>query len=250
VLQAAVTGELTREWRESHQGEIDELHFDTNKNSMYLEKIVNPYGWGVFKFEELITKSQNGLSKRNSELGDDVIVLRLADITSDMVNTEKKRYIKCSKQEIDNYELHKDDLLCIRVNGSRDLVGRVIRISELPETMLFCDHFIRFKLKNDNMAKYLSLYLNSDLIRKYIEKNMVSSAGQNTVSQGTYFNIMVTLPSIQEQYKILEYIEQAFSIISNLDKTIEINLKKISHTRQSILSQAFTGNLIPRELEL
>jgi len=77
---------------------------------------------------------------------------------------------------------------------------------------------------------------------------MVSSAGQNTVSQGTILAIRIPLPPLVEQRKIIEELERRFSIIEEVEAIIEANLKRAERLRQSILKQAFSGTLVPQNL--
>jgi type I restriction enzyme S subunit len=55
------------------------------------------------------------------------------------------------------------------------------------------------------------------------------------------------LPSWTEQNKIVEELELIFSVTNQLEKTIDTNIKRAEKLRQSILKQAFTGQLVPQE---
>jgi type I restriction enzyme S subunit len=79
VLQAAVEGRLTAEWREAHpEVEPNEAHQIEFILSSELPKLPNSWNW--ISFSQLIKGSQNGISKRRSDDGNPVHVLRLADI--------------------------------------------------------------------------------------------------------------------------------------------------------------------------
>ncbi len=95
---------------------------------------------------ELITLSQNGFGKRRSRIGTATIVLRLADIVDGEISLNDVRRIGATDNEIEKYLLIENDLICIRVNGSPNLVGRFVIFESAPETITFCDHFIRFRL--------------------------------------------------------------------------------------------------------
>jgi len=56
--------------------------------------------------------------------------------------------------------------------------------------------------------------------------------------------ILIPFPSINEQYRIVEEIEQRFSIADEVEKVAEISIKQAESLRQSILKRAFEGRLV------
>ena len=203
-------------------------------------------------FSDLVKSSQNGISKRSGKEGVELKVLRLADISNLEINYSSPRCIKLTSSEINKYKLLKDDLICIRVNGSKNLVGRLIITSEKDDlnNWAFCDHFIRFSLDLSNaVPKYYYYYFHIKEVRQYIDENMVSSAGQNTVSEGTVKSVLVPFSSHSEQQAIVQEIETRLSVCDKIEQDIKDNLEKAEALRQSILKKAFEGKLLnEREL--
>ncbi|QAA82664.1 hypothetical protein EI546_13470 [Aequorivita sp. H23M31] len=198
-------------------------------------------------FEKIIESSQNGIAKRKGTDGREIKVLRLADITNLEIDNSSSRSIILKDNELVKYKLNEGDLIVIRVNGSVDLVGRFIHVSHKDEIELwaFCDHFIRFSLDlNKCMSKFYYYFFQLSKVRKFINHNMVSSAGQNTVSQGTIKSISVPLISIQEQHQIVQEIESRLSVCDKVEESIVDSLAKAEALRQSILKKAFEGKLL------
>jgi len=163
------------------------------------------------------------------------------------IDNSSPRSILLNDKELDKYKLCEGDLLAIRVNGSIDLVGRFVHISNKDETEVwaFCDHLIRVKLdKKISEPKFYYYYLQIPEVRKFIHENMVSSAGQNTVSQSTVKSISVPVASIEEQHQIVSDIENRLSVCDTVEKDIAYSLEKAQALRQSILKQAFEGKLL------
>lgn len=170
---------------------------------------------------DLLTDSQNGLSKRNGDEGVLTPVLRLSDIFNGEINETNPREISLTSSEIQKYGLTAGDLVCIRVNGSKGLVGRVVPFRS-KRKWAYCDHFIRLRPRHDIVdSRYVAHYLQTKVVRRHIELNMVSSAGQNTVSQGTMLNVVVPLPSLVEQRRTVEEIEKQFSRIDEAVATLQ-----------------------------
>jgi type I restriction enzyme S subunit len=198
-------------------------------------------------FEDFIDTSQNGLSKRTGTTGEEYKVLRLADITNNMIENSSPRKIVMDENEIEKYKIKNDDLICIRVNGSKDLVGKLVHVSTQNEkdNWAFCDHFIRFRLNPTKaFSKYFHYYFSTVIVRKYIHDNMVTSAGQNTVSQGTIKNVPVPVCSLKEQQLIVSELESKLTVCDKIEETINQSLLQAETLRQSILKKAFEGKLV------
>jgi len=278
VLKAAVTGELTKEWREANKTKLEaasqllerilkerrqkweeqqleqfkakgKIPKDDKWKERYKEpqkpedKLEIPSTWVCSSFDELVIDSQNGISKRRGKEGLDTHVLRLADITNGEIDESTPRDILLTENERDKYLLKENDLLCIRVNGSNDLVGRMIKVS-IKEEWGFCDHFIRFRLPVDQIEMaFVELFFDSQYARDFIDKNKVSSAGQNTVSQSTMGRIVIPIPTATEQKQIMERVIEKHVAIKRLDIEIDNQLKKAEKNKQSILAYAFQGKI-------
>jgi type I restriction enzyme S subunit len=200
-------------------------------------------------FGDLLEGSQNGLSKRSGE-GEAVRVLRLANITDGQIDEADPREINLTSKEIEKYQLQHGDLVCIRVNGSPSLVGRLVFFNS-ANRWAYCDHFIRFRPRGDLVdPRYLNHYFSTQAVRRHIELNVVSSAGQNTVSQGTMLGIPVPLPTLNEQHRIVSEIEKQFSrldeAVANLQR-VKANLKRY---KASILKAAVEGRLVETEASI
>ena len=204
-------------------------------------------GHSVVPLNDLILESQNGLSKRSGADGVETPVLRLGDIKAGAIDESDPREIRLTAKELAQYALQQGDLVCIRVNGSKALVGRVIQF-RANRVWAYCDHFIRFR---PNQAlidhRYLAHYFNSQTVRRHIELNMVSSAGQNTVSQGTMLDIPVPCPGLETQREIVAELEKQFSrldeAVANLQR-VKANLKRY---KASVLKAAVEGRLVETE---
>lgn len=223
VLSAAVTGKLTEDWREKN--------LDSNT-------------WNKLSLSELSPDFLNGISKRSSSIGEPEVVLRLADITNYQVNEGDFRKIKLSEKEKEKYSLKNDDILIIRVNGSKDIVGRFVLYNS-SRSYTYCDHFIRLRLNTTKiLPAYLVMSSNTFQTRTFIMNNMVSSAGQNTVNQTVLGQIEFNVPSVEEQKEIINRVKSLMALADQAEQQIEKAEKRVDKLTQSILAKAFRGELI------
>lgn len=202
-----------------------------------------PPGWSAVTLGEIVTDAQNGCSARTGT-GTPTVVLRLADVSTDgSVATEGLRRIPLAESDANKYRLEPGDLLAFRVNGSRDIAGRVINYKG-ASGHAYCDHFIRFRVDATQAdSDFVAAAFKAPAPRAAVEAAMVSSAGQNTVSQGTLRAVPLPLPPLEEQRRIVRKLgtlnERSRRARDALD-SIPPLLEKL---RQSILAAAFRGDL-------
>jgi type I restriction enzyme S subunit len=91
------------------------------------------------------------------------------------------------------------------------------------------------------------MFLSSETGRQTILEKARTTAGQFNVNLATLRSIPIPLPPLVEQAEIMKIIELIFSVT---DKTEEIINKQIAiseRLRQSILKDAFAGQLVPQD---
>lgn len=194
---------------------------------------------------ECLISLQNGIAKRSGTYGTPVKVLRLSNITNDSVIADSEmRSINLTTTEQQKYLLDEEDGIFVRVNGSTNRVGRLILIDKDKE-YAYCDHLIRCKFDTGVVIpKFIKLCLDTQHSRNYMMNNLVSSAGQNTISQTTIRNLPLWIPDLIDQERIVYEIESRLSVYESIEKTIIDTLQQATAMRQSILKQAFEGGLL------
>ena len=197
-----------------------------------------PNGWAVCNLSSLIPQFQNGASSRGDKSGQDVIVLRLADIKNWQVSLQDTRSIQIQEKSIARYSLEKGDVLIIRVNGSADIVGRFITCHENFDA-IYCDHFIRMRFPIECFSPaYLGLLGSSALIRNRISNLFISTAGQKTVNQSHINSLIVSLPPLSEQERIVAKANQLMTLCEQL-KTLVSDAQSIQVTiAETLVDQA------------
>jgi type I restriction enzyme S subunit len=59
--------------------------------------------------------------------------------------------------------------------------------------------------------------------------------------------LIVALPPLAEQRRIVAEVERRLSVVSALEATVAANLRRAERLRQSILKRAFEGKLVPQD---
>ncbi len=232
LLQLAVMGKLVPQDSNDEPVRVP-LDMDEKDEAFNL-----PNGWQWIRLNSLLPEFQNGASSRGDKNGKDVVVLRLADIKNWKVSLKDTRILAISEGAIDKYTLQKNDVLVIRVNGSADIVGRFILCDEDLEA-IYCDHFIRMRIPTTALfPEYLVLLGSSVLIRNQIEELFVSTAGQKTVNQKHIGSLVITLPPLAEQHRIVAKVDELMALCDALKARIKDAQTTQLHLADAVVEQA------------
>ena len=158
------------------------------------------------------------------------------------VSMRETRSLQIKEDSIGRYSINKGDVLIIRVNGSADIVGRFICCEEDYDA-IYCDHFIRMRFRVDLFEpEYLSLIGSTRLVRERIEKLFVSTAGQKTVNQKHIGSLVLAIPPIAEQKRILKAVDE----LTHMCNQLKIQVSKEKHIRIQ-LADAMAGQALKNQ---
>ena len=73
-------------------------------------------------------------------------------------------------------------------------------------------------------------------------KTGISDSGVN-LTQKRFGELMVSLPPLVQQERIVAEVERRLSVVEELEATVTANLQRATRLRQAILQQAFSGSL-------
>ncbi|WP_422351006.1 restriction endonuclease subunit S [Flagellimonas sp.] len=221
----------------------------SNLNSeLLLNKAKLPTSWLYNVLISVIEMPKYGTSRKCTYDNSGTAVLRIPNLKSGIIDEEDLKYAFFTEDEKEPYLLKEGDILTIRSNGSVDLVGRCSIIRKMNTDKLYAGYLIRLRpLANIVDSRYLLNVLESQDLRTQIVLKAKSTSGVNNINSGELSSLIIPLCSKGEQTKIADLIESRFSVIDNLELTIESGLQKSEALRQSILKMAFEGKLVPQD---
>ena len=205
-----------------------------------------PENWAWVRLQSFCTMS-NGTAKRNGADGTHTTVLRLADLGEDDIFYSGTRSVILTDEEIAKYSLSDGDILFIRVNGSKENVGKSYFFEGQPFPVAYCDHLIRCTPSTVLHGKLLSMFMRCGYVRQLIGERMVSAAGQNTLSQPSLGTILLPIPPHHEQDRILQKLTLAESFIEQLCEAKHELVKITERAKAKILDLAIHGQLVPQD---
>jgi len=246
VLHAAFTGKLTKDWRkENSELRMKKASDIVISGNAGIQKNELPKGWEKLKLKDLSVLITKGASPKwqgfnytndNSQL----LFVTSENVRENYLDIEKPKFLQLEfniKQK--RSSLKYGDVLFNLVGAS---IGRAT-IYNLDRKANINQAVSVIRLTENLINKYLCYFLNSELAKQTYMKNIVDVARAN-LSLFDVSNLLIPLPSLDEQQKIVEEIETRLSVCDKMEETIETALSKSESLRQSILKQAFEGKLI------
>jgi len=127
--------------------------------------------------------------------------------------------------------LENNDLLFVRSNGNKALIGRCVLISGITEPISFSGFTIRGRVKSDEIDhSFASKLVRSPLFKEHLHKTGGGSS-INNLSQDTLAEFYFALPPLPEQRKIAEILrtwDEAIEKLEALRAAIEGRYKALA----------------------
>ena len=171
--------------------------------------------------------------------------LRAANVTWDGLDLSDVKEMDFSPREFDIYRLMPDDIVLNEASGSPDEVGKPAIWSGPIDGCCFQNTIIRVRAY-PSIVPFLFYHLLSDARSGKLGRAArgvgIHHLGAERTASWTF-----ALPPWEEQRRIVAELEQKLSVIQQAESTAEASLKRVERLRQSILKQAFCGQLVPQD---
>lgn len=197
-----------------------------------------PEGWKRTTLGE-VTEFKNGLNFTKADKGEAIKIVGVGDFKdlSELRSTDLLETIYVNSKVRDEELLKDGDLLFVRSNGNKDLIGRCLFFPSVTTRLSYSGFTIRGRVNKDlALPEYVASVARSSLMRQQISK---SGGGTNisNLSQQILNDVVFLLPPLSEQMKIAK-------ILSSWDKAIittEQLLASSQQQKKALMQQLLTG---------
>lgn len=194
-------------------------------------------GWHRETLSKLV-EFRNGLNFTQDSKGSEIKVIGVGDFQRNEVLSDfSKTSTVILKGSISESDLLKnDDLLFVRSNGNKALIGRCVLISNLAEPVAFSGFTIRARvtsLKVDH--SYLSKLVRSPLFKAHLHRFGGGSSISN-LSQDALSEFAFDLPPLSEQRKIALILRTWDDAIEKLGALRAANIRRRVWLRSHLFS--------------
>lgn len=214
--------------------------FESYLNTVFTQK---GNGWVEKNLGDIAT-FRNGLNFTKSSKGESIKIVGVKDFQNNFWIQEAQLdsvTIDAELKEIDI--LRKGDILTVRSNGNKELIGRCILAGDISEKTSHSGFTIRIRIESENIYPQFIVY---SLKSRHIRKQLIESGGGISISslnqQGLSL-IVLSFPTFVEQKAIVANIDELAIETQRLETIYRQKLAALNELKQSILQKAFTGEL-------
>lgn len=187
-----------------------------------------------------IAQFRNGINYKANETGNSIKVLGVGDF-------QRKTYLDLFEtlKEINlNTSVNKDDLLMdgdlvfVRSNGNKDLVGRCLTVYPGNQPITFSGFTIRARLVSKKfLPEYISLLLQNGVLKKALRKE---GAGTNISNLNQQILSSLSIPELmlEDQQKILDTISAFDTLIQKTERLIEVKKENLNALQLELINKA------------
>ncbi|MDE6253990.1 MAG: restriction endonuclease subunit S [Lachnospiraceae bacterium] len=228
LLQAAMQGKLTEQL--DSDSSVDEMleTIKKEKKQLIKEKKIKkektlppieeddipfeiPDNWKWTRWGDLAYSIQYGYNAPAKENGK-IKMVRISDIQDNKVIWDIVPYCEIDDGDIETYLLKENDILFARTGGT---VGKSFLVKEVNEKAIYAGYLIRTRYSNELVAQYLKYFMESQLYWVQLQNGKTKGCQPNCNGQ-TLSKMIIPLPPIEEQQRIVERLEQLLPLCETL----------------------------------
>lgn len=198
--------------------------FDNLAQSLFYEMFGDPVenekGWEVKKLGE-IGEFKNGLNFSKDENGHSIKFLGVSDFQNKKsIASDQLAYISLSERVQEDYLLKTGDIVFVRSNGKKELIGRSVKMY-ITEPTTYSGFCIRCRITDEKVDKdYIAILLKTPIIRQFMT-NSGRGCNISNLNQKVLNSIPTILPPLPLQRLFALRIEQIEREKSEVQKSIQ-----------------------------
>ncbi|GAB1723014.1 MAG: hypothetical protein NTNFB01_19100 [Nitrospira sp.] len=203
-------------------------------------------GWEEKRLEEVLgVQPQNGWSPPAANHADSgTPVLTLSAVTGFVFRPEKIKFTSAVTDSRARYWVRNGDFLITRSN-TPELVGHVAIASGIEKPTIYPDLIMRM---NPDPAKAVTEFLYYQMRTSALRKEISGRAqGANPtmkkISNEAVRTLPIVVPPIREQHRVVAQLDSLAAETQRLESIYRQKLAELGELKQSLLHQAFTGQL-------
>ena len=170
-----------------------------------------PETWKWVRLGELSKSVQYGYNAPAKNKGR-IKMVRISDIQDDSVCWDTVPYCDIREEEIEQYLLKNNDILFARTGGT---VGKSFLVKNINENAIYAGYLIRTQYGKNIVPQFLKYFMGSELYWSQLRIGTIATAQPNCNGQ-TLSKMILPLPPLAEQTRIVEKIEELLPLVEKL----------------------------------
>lgn len=201
---------------------------------MFGEPVQNPNCW---KTENLLDLGycKNGMNFHRDDCGTEIHCLGVGDFKnhSTIRDVGSLPFISLNELPTSEYLLQDGDIVFVRSNGNKELVGRCLAIYPAKIPVTYSGFCIRYRLTSNKITvSYLLRVLKADSVRK---KMTGRGANIQNLNQQILAQLVVPIPPLSLQNQFAAFVER----VDQQKQTVQQSLEKLELMKKALLQEYF-----------
>jgi type I restriction enzyme, S subunit len=264
LLKAAVTGQLTREWRETNKSNESgadvlarvakaRIGYKTTKargrkliveeiDEDALPEIPDTWAWGLLGELGDIVGGVTVDKKRRPLDPVTVPYLRVANVQRGRLDLAEIKTITVDRDDARALCLQAGDIL-LNEGGDRDKIGRGWVWSGEIDKCIHQNHVFRVRLFDRSINPYFISHFANEMGRRFFVEKGKQTTNLASISMSRISQLRVPIPPTAEMEEAMRLLDR--TLLATVDVEAQLVAASISHhARQSVLKSAFRGRLV------
>lgn len=266
LLKAAVTGELTKDWREKNRlGETGVNLLDrvralrarsspTKGRRREVEPLDSslhaklPDGWTWANLAEIGEMAGGATVDKKRKPAEPVTVpyLRVANVQRGHIDLSEIKTITVERAGADKLRLFSGDVL-LNEGGDRDKIGRGWVWDGSEPNMIHQNHVFRVRLRDAGFNPYFVSHYANEMGRQFFIDEGKQTTNLASISLSKISTLPVPVPPPAEAAEIIRRVSEALGAADDTRKILDAEAADVARLKQSILKAAFEGKLVPQD---
>ncbi len=219
--------------RKQQLAKLDEL-VKARFVEMFGDPVQNPNCW---KTENLLDLGycKNGMNFHRDDCGTEIHCLGVGDFKnhSTIRDVGSLPFISLNELPTSEYLLQDGDIVFVRSNGNKELVGRCLAIYPAKIPVTYSGFCIRYRLTSNKITvSYLLRVLKADSVRK---KMTGRGANIQNLNQQILAQLVVPIPPLSLQNQFAAFVER----VDQQKQTIQQSLEKLELMKKALMQEYF-----------
>jgi len=200
-------------------------------------------GWTEKRLGEL-ADFKNGLNFSRNSSGQTLRMVGVGDFQErSIVPLDKLQCTTIDGNVTEDYLIREGDILTVRSNGSKDLVGRCMLVPAVNEMISYSGFIIRIRPDGQTTSPRFLLYF----MKSRTARSRLTSDGGGTsisnINQAKLATLPVLLPPLKKQEEIANHLDAFSKESKRLTSIHERKIAALEELKTSLLHQAFSGKI-------
>ena len=175
---------------------------------MFGDPVANEKGWEVKKFNELAT-FKNGINFHPDDEGEAIKCIGVGDFQDrkELRDFESIKTLTIKESISQDYYLENGDIIIVRSNGSKELVGRNMIVYPNGETITYSGFCIRCRMKEPSLMPIILNRILSNRSIMIVLRQEGRGCNISNINQKILSSLPILLPPLPLQQQFAEKIE-------------------------------------------